>query len=111
MGNDLIEQGSHMVGGRTFRNVPTTNNTEPQRPAYPAIRKPATGPLLTTSNVEAKRDVENMSKDDNEKMPLSAPPEALAESAEGFAKKVDKEFKSDLAVPIIKKKSGRPKKE
>jgi len=37
------------------RNVPTTNSVEPQRPAYPAVRKAAKGPLLTTSNVGAKR--------------------------------------------------------
>ena len=34
------------------KNVPTTNNVEPQRPAYPAERKPAKGPLITTGNIE-----------------------------------------------------------
>ncbi len=47
--------GSHMVDGRTYRNVPTTNNTEPQRPAYPAERKPAAGPVITTADVEPKK--------------------------------------------------------
>ena len=38
-----------------IRNVPTTNSVEPQRPTYPAVRKAAKGPLLTTSNVGTER--------------------------------------------------------
>lgn len=35
--------------------APTTSNTQPMRPEYPAVRKPAKGPLLTTSNVVVER--------------------------------------------------------
>jgi len=37
------------------RKVPTTNNTEPKRPAYPEKRRPAKGPLITTSNIDRIR--------------------------------------------------------
>lgn len=33
----------------------TTNNTKPQDPKRPAVRTPAAGPLITTSNVEQIR--------------------------------------------------------
>lgn len=35
--------------------VPTTNNTEPQRPSYPENRKPAKGPLISTANIDEIR--------------------------------------------------------
>jgi hypothetical protein len=36
------------------RSVPTTNNTQPQRPTYPdaRTRKSATGPLISTRNID-----------------------------------------------------------
>jgi hypothetical protein len=33
----------------------TTNNTKPVGPERPGVRRPAAGPLITTTNVEAIR--------------------------------------------------------
>ena len=87
-------QGSHMVDGRTYRNaanVPlTTNNIEPQRPNYPAVRKPAAGPLITTENVDPKKTTGDILREDD-----------MAYAAKS-AEKIDADFKAD-----VKEKKGK----
>jgi hypothetical protein len=119
-----MSNGSHVVGGRTYRNVPTTNEvvlkkageaekltvltTEkiPSPKAQPATVGMDLSKMITTHDEPKDRDVEDMSKDEDEGMPLSAPPEALAGCAGDWAKKIDADFKADA-----KKKAGRSKKE
>lgn len=118
-----MDKGSHMVGGRTYRNILTTNEQKPTGPVEPqklGVITTAIIPEKTKPDPEPKgtdlgkmitthdeRDVEDMS-DDPESLP--APPEVLHECAETWAKKVDADFKSDLDAPATKKKAGRPKK-
>ena len=122
-----MSNGSHMVGGRTYRNVITTNEIEIKKAGEPEkltvlttgkIPGPKAQPatvgwdpdkMITTHDEPKERDVEDMADDEPESLPV--PPEALHGCAEDWAKKVDADFKSDLAVPIVKKKAGRPKKE
>lgn len=117
-----MSKGSHMIGGRTYRNILTTNEvalkkaSEPEKLTVLTTEKipgpkaqPATvgmdlSKMITTHD---ERDVEDMSRDDT---PLSAPPEALAECAERWPKKVDADFKADAVPAPSHKKAGRSKK-
>jgi hypothetical protein len=90
--NDKNMPGSQMIGGRTYRNVPTTNNTEPQRPAYPAIRKPGTGPIITTADVEPKKSTEDILREVD-----------MAYAAKSV-EKVNADFEADAKV---KEKKGK----
>jgi hypothetical protein len=43
-----------MRKGLFDKPAPTTNNTEPVKPEYPAVRTPAKGPIITTEDIEPK---------------------------------------------------------
>lgn len=127
-----MDKGSHMINGRTYRNILTTNEQKPSGPVEPQKLN------IITSNApdkeaEAKgrpkgvipfvipklegwhpegtdlskmittHDERDVEDMSDEPEPLPAPPEALHECAGTWVKKVDADFKADADQTKAKK--------
>ena len=105
---------SHMIKGRTYRNIPTTNEQKPTGPVEPHklnVITTAIIPEKTKPDAEpVGMDLSKMITTHDEPKPFDA--EAVADrvtlSVDGWKDQI--QLPATAEIPEAKKKAGRPKK-
>jgi len=112
-----MSEGSHMIGGRTYRNVITTNEQKPTGPLEPQKLKIITTAIIPDAPKVAPpivgTDLSKMitTHDEPKKDAADILYESDMDYAVKAAQRVDEDFKADTKETPLAKKPGRPKKE